>query len=187
MTRLVRSAVFGLLTLSAVAQGQADRDWAVRAIAGVALPTGAHRRAFGSATFLGAQTSLRITNTIDVVTAFAWQPSTGKYAVADNHADVLVYNVGLERVFRAQRPDDRSFAFAGAGVGGRAFDFSSSSLESTACFSAYGNVGAGYQRGRSSMRFEMRDNLFCYKQPIVGLDAETHNEVTFSLGFGVRF
>jgi hypothetical protein len=186
MIALTRHALIGLCAFAAIAHGQTDHDWTIRPVFGVAVPTGAHRHAFGATTFLGAQTSMRLTNTFDLVGSFGWQPSTGKFTTADNHADVLVYNVGIERAFRGTR-NDRPYVFAGGGVGGRAYDFRSLSLESSACYAAYGNAGAGYDRGRWNVRAELRDNVFCYKPPLLDGDREMRNEASLSLGLGLRF
>jgi hypothetical protein len=39
----------------------------------------------------------------------------------------------------------------------------------------------------SSVRLEVRDNLFCYRSPVGALDEETHNEIGILFGIGFRF
>src|SRR3954471_20164760 len=147
---------------------QSDAYWEIRPMAGVAIPTGAHRRAFGDAAFVGAGTALRLSTAFDLVASFAFQSSTSKYTVPDQHAHVLVYNVGVEKLYRpsGQRPNGVWVPYAGGGIGGRANDFRSAALESTACYAGYGNAGVEYERSRSTLRLELRDNLFCYKEPV---------------------
>jgi hypothetical protein len=176
---------------AAVAQlagAQTPQTWEIRPVAGVAIPTGSHRSAFNSAPIVGGELALRFTQTIDAVGLFSWQPSQSKYAVDTRRADVWVYNIGVERAFRGQQPTDGALVpFAGAGVGGRAYDFRSSSLASGACFAPYASGGAAYEHRRSTVRFEARDNVLCYKTPIAPFVQETHNELSFVLSFGARF
>jgi hypothetical protein len=186
-----RQWIAGALVACAVTvpvRAQTSADWEIRPFAGYAIPTGAHRGAFSNAVMSGAEASVRLTKDIDLVGSFAWQPSRGKYNVSERYADVWVYNFGLERNFRDVRPAGSPFVpFLGGGVGGRAYDFRSSSLTSSTCYSGYVNGGASYERGWSSVRLEVRDNLFCYKSPVGALDEQTHNEIGILLGLGFRF
>jgi hypothetical protein len=163
-------------------------DWEIRPFAGYAIPTGTHRDVFNNAVMSGAEAAVRLTREFDLVGSFAWQPSRGKYNVNERYADVWVYNFGLERAFRDERLTGGGFVpFFGGGVGGRAYDFRSSALNSSTCYSGYLNGGASYERGWSSTRVELRDNLFCYKSPVGTLDEQTHNEVGILVGLGFRF
>lgn len=188
MKRLLRNSVIVLCACVSLAGAQSDAYWEVRPMAGVAVPTGAHRRAFADVAFVGAQTSIRLSSAFDLVASFGWQSSTGKYAVSDNHANVLVYNFGVEKLFRSGGRSDGAFVpFGGAGVGGRAYDFRSSALESTACYAGYANGGVMYERRRTAVRLELRDNLFCFKGPVAPFEREARNEMSVGVGWGVRF
>jgi hypothetical protein len=190
MRRLTHHFAFALLTLSATsALAQSDRMWEIRPIAGIAIPTGAQRDVIRDAAFVGAATSMRLTSAFDVVATFAFQSSTAKYTVADNHSQVLVYNVGLERVYRSSATQSSGawVPFVGGGVGGRAYDYRSLSLSSTACFTGYGNAGVQYAMQRTSVRLEARDNLFCYREPVAPFGRKTRNEIALGLGAGIRF
>jgi hypothetical protein len=189
MRRFTAHIVFALSMSTTGALAQSDTYWEIRPIAGIAVPTGAQRSVIGDAAFVGAATSLRLNASFDLVASFAFQSSSAKYRVADNHAHVLVYNAGIERLYRPSTVglSGSWVPFVGAGVGGRAYDFRSSALSSTACFSGYGNAGMEYERPRTTMRLEVRDNLYCYKQPIAPFARVTRNEVSVGLGAGVRF
>jgi hypothetical protein len=181
-------ATFAACVLASPLAAQRSADWEIRPFAGYAIPTGTHRNAFNNAAMSGAEAAVRLNADYDLVGSFAWQPSHGKYSVSERYADVWVYNFGLERSFRDERVTGGDFApFMGGGVGGRAYDFRSSSLTSSTCYSGYVNGGAAYERGWSSVRLEVRDNLFCYKSPIGALDEQTHNEVGVLFGVGFRF
>ena len=178
------------LSLSTTAVlAQSDTYWEIRPIAGIAVPTGAQRGVIRDAAFVGASTSLRLNTSLDLVASFAFQSSTAKYDVSDNHSHVLVYNAGVEKLYRPTNAGSHGswVPFFGGGVGGRAYDFRSSALSSTACFSGYGNGGMQYERPRTTFRLELRDNLFCYKQPVPPFDRVPRNEVAIGLGAGVRF
>lgn len=189
MCRFIYGVAFALSLGASAALAQSDTYWEIRPIAGVAVPTGAQRSVIGDAAFVGASTSLRVTSLFDLVGTFAFQSSTAKYRVADNHGYVLVYNVGLERLYRPSTTNARGrwVPFVGGGVGGRAYDFRSSALSSTACFAAYGNGGMQYERPRTTVRLELRDNVFCYQAPVTPFNRMARNEVAIGLGAGVRF
>jgi hypothetical protein len=173
---------------SATAGAQRPVDWEIRPFAGYAIPTGAHRSDFNNAVMSGAEAAVRLTRNVDLVGSFAWQPSRGKYNVSERYADVWVYNFGLEQSFRDQRLTGGAFVpFYGGGIGGRAYDFRSSALNSSTCYSGYLNGGTAYERGWSSVRLEVRDNLFCFKEPVGSLAEQTRNEIGVVFGIGFRF
>jgi hypothetical protein len=170
------------------AYAQRVADWEIRPFAGYAVPTGAHHGVFNTAVMSGAESSVRLTSEVELVGLFAWQPSRGKYNVSERYADVWVYNFGLEHRFRDDRVTGSVLSpFLGGGIGGRAYDFRSSSLSSFTCYSGYASAGASYERGWSSVRAEARDNLFCYKSPIGALEESAHNEVGIMMAIGFRF
>ena len=189
MRRFTAHMVFALSLSTTGALAQSDTYWEIRPIAGIAVPTGAQRSVIGDAAFVGAATSLRLNASFDLVANFAFQSSNAKYRVPDNHGHVLVYNAGIEKLFRPSTVGTRGswVPFAGGGVGGRAYDFRSSALSSTACFSGYGNGGMEYERPRTTMRLEVRDNLYCYRQPVAPFGRVARNEISVGLGAGLRF
>jgi len=177
-----------LLTAAAapVAHAQRDLTWEARVVGGIAMPTGAHREAFDDAALVGGQLALRFAPATDVVGLFAWQPSRSRYVADTRTADVWVYNIGLERSFH--RAASGGFApFAGAGLGGRSYEFRSSALASGTCSAGYASAGVSYERGVSTARVEARDNLFCYRPPVGPAAELTRNEVALQLAVGLRF
>ena len=186
-----RPWMFAMVLVCAVyspADAHQFADWEIRPFAGYAIPTGAHHGVFNNAVMSGIESSVRLTSEVDLVGSFAWQPSRGKYSVSERYADVWIYNFGVEHGFRDHRSTGNAFApFVGGGIGGRAYDFRSSSLNSFTCYSGYVSGGASYERGWSSVRAEVRDNLFCYKSPIGALDESAHNEIGVLMGIGFRF
>lgn len=186
MRRACMRAAMMVSLFAPVAKAQ-DFYWEFRPIGGIAIPTGAHASEYDAAAVIGARLALRLTSAWDLITSGAWQPSNAKYNVDDRRVFVLVYDVGVERIFRQRETPGNGFiAFAGGGVGGRAFDFRSRTLSSTTCYSGYGSVGAGYERRMSSLRVEARDHLFCYNAPLGSRSESTHNEVSLGISVGFR-
>lgn len=102
--------------------------------------------------------------------------------------NVSVYDAGVERHFRPADIDRGALIpFIGAGIGGRAYDFRSASLEGSTCMSGYGSAGVAYERRRGAVRLELRDNMLCYRNPLPSFQEGTRNEVALALGAGVRF
>ena len=60
-------------------------------------------------------------------------------------------------------------------------------LSSTACYAAYDNAGIAYERPRSAVRLEIRDNVFCYRSPVAPFNQAGRNEASVSIGAGIRF
>lgn len=187
MKTLMRGVGVALVVLASTAGAQSDAYWEFRPMAGIAMPTGPHRQSFGDAALVGLQSSVSLTWRWDLVASFGVQPSTTKYSVQNTHATVLVYNFGLERLFRPQPARVNELVpFIGGGVGGRAFHFRSSSLEGGACYAGYGNGGVFYERSRTTVRLEARENVFCFRQPLTPFDEVTRSEASISLSMGVR-
>jgi hypothetical protein len=188
MTTLMSGVAVAFIVSASVAGAQSDAYWEFRPMAGIAIPTGAHRQAFPDVALVGLQSSVSLTSAWDLVASFGVQTSTTKYSAPDNHATVLVYNFGLERLLRAQPSRvDEFVPFVGGGVGGRAFHYRSSSLEGGACYAGYGNGGVFYERSRTTVRFEARENVFCFRQPFTPFGEVTRSEASLSLSMGVRF
>ena len=177
------------LPLLTTARAQSDAYWEIRPIAGSAVPVGAHRNIFGDAAFVGVGSSIRLSASWDLVASFAINSQTAKYPVADGHVHVLVYNAGIERLYRPNVRTTRGtwVPFAGVGVGGRANDFRSRELSSTSCYAAYGNAGIAYEKPRTAVRLELRDNVFCYRSPVAPFNETGRNETSIGFGTGIRF
>jgi hypothetical protein len=185
---MIRRAALLLGALASLAGAQTEGQWEIRPIVGIALPTGALRGAFDNVLFYGAQSSIRVTHDVEILASFAWQPSTAKYDAADRRVNVSVYDAGVERHFRHADTDRVALVpFIGAGIGGRAYDFRSTSLEGSTCMSGYVSAGVAYERRRGAVRLELRDNMLCYRNPLPSFQEGTRNEVALALGAGLRF
>ena len=51
----------------------------------------------------------------------------------------------------------------------------------------YGALGTEFQVGRSAIRLEARDNVFCYKSPVAGVDSKTRTDIALALGLAYHF
>jgi non-heme chloroperoxidase len=77
--------------------------------------------------------------------------------------------------------------FAGLGLGGRAYGYSSGSVRTQSQFDGYGALGGDFGFGGLSVRIEGRDYVSKF-QPTTGNGGTTaRNDVRIALGLGVRF
>jgi hypothetical protein len=118
-----------------------------------------------------------------VLGSFAWAPAQNKYQVSDAGVNLLQYDAGIElAVTQPIAAGWQVKPFAGIGGGARTYLFHDVGLSNKTCAAAYGSVGTEFQLGATAMRLEARDNVFCYKSPIAGVESKTRNDINLSLG-----
>lgn len=179
---VVAALVAGATTLAA----QTSIKPEIRPFAGAIIPTGDQRTLFRDAPMLGLQTAVEVTPSLHVVGTFGWVAAQNKYPVAKDNVNVFLYNVGVELGFvqpLAGRWELRPFA--GLGFGARTYDYQATTLATKTCSAGYGALGTEFQLGRTALRLEARDNLYCFKSPIAGVASETRNDV--GLAFGIAY
>lgn len=188
MRRSVLGAICLAMAMPALVGAQDNRLWEVRPVVGMSVPIGSQRDLFRNAAFTGGETALRILPTLDLLTSVMWQAADSKYRVSTTTASVWVFDIGIEKRLRDTASRDAMLVpFFGGGVGGRAYDFDSNDLVSRTCYAGYGAAGLALEWKGTTLRGEARENLFCYESPVSGVPSRTANEVTLSLGFGLRF
>jgi hypothetical protein len=72
--------------------------------------------------------------------------------------------------------------FAGAGVGGRTFDYSDVDAGGHTALAGYGALGTELQTGRFAVRLEARDYVYRFEGLDGTEDATTRNDLTLVLG-----
>jgi hypothetical protein len=175
----------GALSLSAQAPAEKAE---IRPFVGAYLPTGPQRDLFKAAALFGTQVAAEIDETLHLVGTFAWSPVHNKYAGVDENVSIFSYDLGVEVGVTRPMANDWLFKpFAGLGVGGRAYEFKATTLSDRSCAAAYGSLGSELQIARMALRFEARDNVFCYKSPVAGVDAKTRNDVVLAFGVAYHF
>jgi hypothetical protein len=160
----------------------------LRPFVGALVPTGDQRDLFTNEPLFGLQAAVEVKPTFHVVGSFGWVPAESKYAIADNKADVFQYDMGVEFSLIRPMPGDWQFRpFLGFGAGGRTYTYEAEQLNNKTCLAGYGALGSEFQLGRTAIRLEGRDNLFCYKSPIAGTTSKTRNDIGVMLGLAYHF
>lgn len=160
----------------------------LRPFVGASVPTGDQRDLFANEPLFGLQAALEVRPTFHVVSSFGWVRAESKYPLADNKADVFQYDLGVE--FSVIRPMGRDWQFRpflGFGGGGRTYAYEAEQLNNKTCLAGYGALGSEFQLGRTALRVEARDNVFCYKSPIDGIESQTRNDVGLMAGLAYHF
>jgi hypothetical protein len=154
---------------------------------GALLPTGDQRDALKRAKMTIAQLSYAVRPYLAVTTSMGWARSRDIAVVDAPKLDVFTYDVGAElRADRWLSGKALTFTpFAGAGAGGRSYNYRSLEVDATHNLAAYGSAGAelGYRRIR--FRVEARDYVTGFK-PLTGNGvSENRNDVSVMAGFRI--
>ncbi len=182
------AAIIGALSLGAVAvpaQNTVTKP-EIRPFVGASIPTGRQRDLFKNAAMYGVQAALEVKPTMHVLGSFAYVPGQNKYSVAQDNVNIFQYDAGLEfDMVRALGAGWELKPFVGLGAGARTYQFQSKDLNNKTCAAGYGAVGTEFQFSPIALRLEARGNLFCYRSPMVGVKAQTRNDV--GLAFGLAY
>ena len=160
----------------------------IRPFVGMSVPTGDQRDLFDNSAMYGVQAALELRPTFHVLGTFGWAPGQTKYAATSDQVWILQYNVGVEADL--VRPMGESWLFkpfVGLGGGARTYRYDANNLNNQTCAEGYVALGTEFQYGRTAIRFEGRDNLFCYKSPLPGVESKTRNDVGLTLGLAYHF
>jgi hypothetical protein len=188
MRATVRMLALALVASASTLQAQASWKPELRPFVGTSIPTGGLRDAIGSEALFGMQAAAEITPWLHVLGTFGWAPSETRYVVSDKGLDVFQYDVGVE--VNSSQPFVGGWQvhpFWGLGAGARTYRYDSNALADRTCTSGYVSTGLELQAGRTALRAEARDNVLCYKSPLVGVGSGTRNDLNFSLGLAYHF
>lgn len=183
---LIAAAATSLLaTGSLSAQTAADSTprkpsrWELAVPNGTLTPTGAQRGAIKRGNMTAVQLSFLAAPAVAITSTMGWARSRDVVAADNPKLDVFTYDVGAE--LRAPRwTNGKSVTlmpFAGAGAGGRSYDYRKLDERATHNISAYGSVGSELGVRRVRIRLEARDYVAGFK-PLTGTGAaRTGNDV----------
>ncbi len=169
----------------------AHGHWQLIVSSGRFIPTGAQRAAVERGKATVAQVSYALQEGLALTTSFGWARTRDVAGLDSPRLDMFTYDVGAE--VRAGKWLDRgrlSFSpFAGAGAGGRTYDYRGLAVHATHNLAGY--VSAGGELGiahRVTLRLEARDYLTGFKPLNGGGATEARNDVTVMAGLrlGVR-
>jgi len=60
-------------------------------------------------------------------------------------------------------------------------------LADRTCAAGYGALASEFQLGRTALRVEGRDDVFCFKSPVTGQDSKTRNDIRLTAGVAYHF
>lgn len=179
------AVAFGLTTALA-AQTKSIPE--LRPFFGANVPTGEQRDFMKDAPMLGLQAGLELRPSLHLVATGAWIPAKDKYQVTNDKVNLLQYTLGLELGRPMGLGENWEFRpFIGVGGGARTFLYQNLGLSDKTCVAGYGGVGGEFQVGRTALRLEARDYVYCYPDPMDLVDTKTRNDVNFALGLAYHF
>lgn len=161
--------------------------WEFLVSSGTVVPTGVQREAVRRGKLTAAQLSYVVRPSLGITATFGWARSRDIATVGDPRLDVFTYDIGAE--LRAPRWGAGKaitfLPFAGAGAGGRSYNYRSLHVDATHNVAAYGSAGGELGVRRVRLRLEARRNVTGFK-PLDGEGrSRTANDVT--LMAGLRF
>jgi hypothetical protein len=175
-----------LAATSAAAQQPAAIRPEIRPFVGAYIPAGALRDDFKTATMLGVQSALELSDYMHIVGTVAWTHGHNKFASFSNDVTYIwQYDLGVELNLIQEVGSSWLFRpFLGAGGGGRTYDYKAKAIGTQTCTAGYGALGTELQRGSIALRLEGRDYLTCYESPMTATK-KTRND--FGLAFGLAY
>jgi hypothetical protein len=161
--------------------------WEFRVSSGALVPTGVQRDVLKHAALTVAQLSFVVRPPLAITGSFGWAQSHDLVSAGAPKVDVFTYDLGAE----ARAPQwfaGRALtfnAFAGAGAGGRSYNYRDLDVDAARHISAY--VAAGGEVGirRVHVRVEFRDYVGGFTPLAGGGHGHTRNDVV--LMAGLRF
>lgn len=160
-----------LVAQAADTNATADRSarWSLTVPGGTIVPTGAQRHAIKRGDVTAVQLAYAARPAIAITSTFGWARSRDIATAGDPKLDVFTYDVGVEaRAPRWLQGHSMSLApFAGAGVGGRSYNYRSLDVDATHNIGGYLSAGGELRIRRLGLRIEGRDYVTGFK-PLQG-------------------
>ena len=160
----------------------------IRPFVGMYVPTGTQRDLFDDAAMYGVQAALELRPSFHLLGTLGYVPGQTKYTTFKNDVQIIQYDVGFE--LNMVRPLGETWLFkpfAGLGAGARTYEYDNATLKNRTCAAGYGALGMEFEFNRAAIRFEGRDNVYCFRSAIPDIKSKTRNDVGFSLGLAYHF
>jgi hypothetical protein len=185
----IPSAVFAaalgciLIPSSLFAQARTPR-WSFLVPSGALVPTGAQRHTIKRGNLSAVQLAYAARPTFAITSTVGWARSRDIATTGDPKLDVFTYDIGAE-VRAPQWLDGNGMTlspFAGAGAGGRSYNYRKLDVDATHNVAGYVSTGADLGIRRVGVRLEARDYVAGFK-PLTGAGAaRTANDVVVLVG-----
>lgn len=160
----------------------------LRPFVGVSIPTSDQSTLYSESVLFGAQAGLELAPTVHVLGTFTWVPAHFRHGLSNPDVNLYQYDLGAELgIATPMEPEWIFKPFLGLGAGGRTYAFRASEMYTRTGFAAYGSAGTELQLHRVAFRFEARDNVFRYRDPVGASGSWMRNDVGFSLGLAYHF
>ena len=158
--------------------------WELVVPSGTLIPTGVQRDAIKRGNLTAVQVNYVARPTFAITSTFGWARSRDILTAGAPKLDVFTYDIGAEvRAPRWLAGKTMTFSpFAGAGVGGRSYNYRKLDVDATHNVAAYASVGGELGIRRVRVRLEGRDYVTGFK-PLDGAgSARTGNDVVLMAG-----
>jgi hypothetical protein len=181
----VAAAALGciLIPSSLFAQARTPR-WSILVPSGALVPTGAQRHTIKRGNLSAVQLAYIARPTFAITSTVGWARSRDIATAGDPKLDVFTYDIGAE-VRAPQWLDGNGMTlspFAGAGAGGRSYNYRKLDVDATHNVAGYTSAGADLGIRRVGVRLEARDYVAGFK-PLTGAGAaRTGNDVVVMVG-----
>lgn len=184
-TLITACALFASASVAS-AQMTPQRWLEIRPTGGAIVPTGTQRDVMKDGAMFGLQLAYQLQPAIHLVGSFGWTAADHKHIISsqilEKGTNLYQYDIGVEfNLIRAINQQWDLKPFLGIGAGARTYQYDEASLGRRTCQAAYGSLGTEFQTGRTALRMEARDYLYCYKDPVQNRQF-TRNDVALSLG-----
>ena len=179
------TALAASVACASVASGQATDATPVelRPFIGVFVPIGSQSSDFKTATSVGFQGALEMSQHIHGLISGTWTRDHTKVGSFNTDvANIWQFDAGAE--FNLVRPLNHGWLFrpfVGAGAGLRTYDYAAVLVGSKSCSAGYGALGTELQRDVVAFRLEGRDYVSCFQSPITG-NRVTRSDIGIALG-----
>jgi hypothetical protein len=163
--------------------GKTER-WELVVPGGAIVPTGVQRDAIKRGNLTAVQLTYVARPAFAVTSTFGWARSRDVATAGSPKLDVFTYDVGAEvRAPRWLAGKATTFSpFAGAGVGGRSYNYRKLDVDATHNVAAYASAGGELGFRRVRVRLEARDYVTGFK-PLDGVGgARTGNDIVVMAG-----
>jgi hypothetical protein len=158
--------------------------WEFLVPSGALVPTGVQRDAIKRGNLSAVQLTYVARPAFAITSTFGWARSRDIATEGDPKLDVFTYDIGAEvRAPRWLAGKAMTFSpFAGAGAGGRSYNYRKLDVEATHNVAAYASAGGELGFRRVRVRLEARDYVTGFK-PLNGAGAaRTGNDIVVMAG-----
>ena len=160
---------------------QAKRDrWELLVPSGALMPTGQQGEAIRSGNLNAVQVTYVVRPAIAITSMFGWARSRDVATSGSPKLDVFTYDVGAE--LRSPASKKGVTTIAGAGLGGRSYNYRKLDVDATHNLSAYASAGGEVGIRRLRVRIEARDYVSGFKSLTGGGASRTGNDVVVMAG-----